>query len=245
MDLKGKCVLVTGSSRGIGAGIASYLAHQGAQVAVTYSTQSQSAEKLISQLPGSGHLCLQLDVSKEDSVITAVDQVLKTYDRIDGVVNNAGITCDQILLRMKTVDFDQVINTNLRGTFLVTKQVIKPMLKARSGSIVNITSVIGHTGNAGQANYAASKAGIEAFSRSVAKEMASRGIRVNCVAPGFIDTDMTDALDVKQKESILNSIPMGRMGLADDVAKAVGFLLSSESAYMTGQTLHVNGGLFM
>lgn len=246
MKLEGKTVLVTGGSRGIGAGIARTLAMAGARVAITYSSRPDAAEEVLKGLPGhNNHLSLQLDIANEDSVHRCIDQLMSTFERLDGVVNNAGVTRDQLLLRMKTEDFDQVINTNLRGTYLITKSVMKPMIKARGGSIVNITSVIGHSGNAGQANYAASKAGTEGFTRSVAQEVASRGIRLNCVAPGFIVTDMTGALDDKQKGQILDSIPMRRLGQTEDVAQAVLFLLSDSSSYMTGQTLHVNGGMYM
>ncbi|MBK7842604.1 MAG: 3-oxoacyl-[acyl-carrier-protein] reductase [Bdellovibrionales bacterium] len=246
MNLEGKTVLVTGGSRGIGAGIARTLAMAGARVAITFSSRPDAAEEVLKSLPGhNNHLSLQLDVANEDSVHRCIDELMRTFERLDGVVNNAGVTRDQLLLRMKTEDFDQVINTNLRGTYLITKNVMKPMIKARGGSIVNITSVIGHSGNAGQANYAASKAGTEGFTRSVAQEVASRGIRLNCVAPGFIVTDMTGALDDKQKGQILDSIPMRRLGQTEDVAQAVLFLLSDSSSYMTGQTLHVNGGMYM
>lgn len=245
MNLEGKTVLVTGGSRGIGAGIARTLATAGARVAITFSSRPDAAEEVLKGLPGHNHLSLQLDIANEDSVHRCIDQLMSTFERLDGVVNNAGVTRDQLLLRMKTEDFDQVINTNLRGTYLITRNVMKPMIKARGGSIVNITSVIGHSGNAGQANYAASKAGTEGFTRSVAQEVASRGIRLNCVAPGFIVTDMTGALDDKQKGQILDSIPMRRLGQTEDVAQAVLFLLSDSSSYMTGQTLHVNGGMYM
>ncbi len=245
MNLKGKKILVTGGSRGIGAAIAVSLAKMGAQVAFTYSSNEASAQKVLAQLPGDGHLMLKMDITSEDSVQQGVQQVLEKFQEIDGVVNNAGITKDQLLLRMKTDDFDQVLNTNLRGTFLVTKAVLKPLLKAKKGSIVNITSVIGQTGNAGQSNYAASKAGTEAFSKSVALEVASRGIRVNCVAPGFIKTEMTDVLTEDQKKMMLSKIPMERVADAEEVAESVAFLLSDSSRYITGHTLSVNGGLFM
>jgi 3-oxoacyl-[acyl-carrier protein] reductase len=178
-------------------------------------------------------------------VDSAIKQVVEKFGDIDGVVNNAGITKDGLLMRMKSEDFDAVVNTNLRGTFLVTKGFLRTMIKARKGSIVNITSVIGQTGNAGQANYAASKAGTEGFSRSVAQEVASRNVRVNCVAPGFIDTEMTSELTEDQKKGILTKIPMERMAQAEEVATAVAFLLSEDAKYITGHTLSVNGGLFM
>ncbi len=245
LSLKGKKVVVTGSSRGIGSGRAKSLASLGAQVCVTYSRSKDKAEEVFSSLEGEGHLLLALNTSDEDSIKSFFKEVLDKWESIDGLVNNAGITRDQLLLRMKTSDFDDVYETNLKGTFLCTKAVAKPMMKKRTGSIVNITSVIGSTGNAGQANYAASKAGTEAFSKSVAKELGSRGIRANCVAPGFIQTEMTDVLDDKQKDSLTDQLPLARLGTTDDVAQAVAFLISDASSYITGQTIHVNGGMYL
>ena len=245
MDLADKKILVTGGSRGIGAGIAKQLADMGATVALTYTSRGAEAETILGSLKGKGHIVIQMDVSSPKSVLAAVDQTLERLGKIDGLVNNAGITRDGLLLRMKEDDFDAVIQTNLRGTYLCTKAVLKSMLKARSGSIVNISSVIGQMGNPGQSNYAASKAGIEGFSRAIALEVASRGIRVNCVAPGFIVTEMTDALDDKQKEAIQNRIPLARLGTVQDVASATGFLLSDVATYITGQVLQVNGGMYM
>ncbi|OQW46632.1 MAG: beta-ketoacyl-ACP reductase [Proteobacteria bacterium SG_bin7] len=245
MKFSGKKFVVTGASRGIGAGIAQLLASQGAQVAITYSSNEQKASDVVKGLAGTGHFCVRLDVSSEESVKSAFDEVFKKMGSIDGLVNNAGITEDMLLLMMKTESFDKVINTNLRGTFLCTKTVLKPMLKNKKGSIVNVTSVIGQMGNGGQSNYAASKAGIEAFTKSVAKEIASRNIRLNCVAPGYIATEMTGQLNEKQKESILSLIPTQTLGKTEDVAHCVSFLLSDESNYITGQTISVNGGLYM
>jgi len=244
-DLKDKCIVVTGSSRGIGAGIAQYLAAQGARVAVTYSSQPDAADKVLKSLPGSGHISVGLNVTSSESVGRAFDQILTQFPKIDGLVNNAGITRDQLLMRMKDEDFDAVMATNLRGAFLCTRAVMRPMLKAKGGSIVNISSVVGQMGNPGQSNYAASKAGLEGFTRSVALEVASRQIRVNAVAPGFIVTDMTHALDEKQKAAIEGKIPMERLGSTEDVAQAVVFLLSGMSRYVTGQVLQVNGGLYL
>jgi 3-oxoacyl-[acyl-carrier protein] reductase len=244
-NLKGKRVIVTGSSRGIGAGIAAQLAAQGARVAVTYSSHADAAQKVLSGLEGEGHILLKLDVTSGESVEKAFDEALKAFDGIDALVNNAGITRDQLLMRMKEEDFDAVIATNLRGAFLCSKAVMRPMLKARSGSIVNVSSVIGQMGNAGQTNYSASKAGLEGFTRSVAQEVASRGVRVNAIAPGFITTDMTDALDEKQREAIQARIPLQRLGTVDDIAQAVAFFISDMSLYITGQVLQVNGGLYM
>lgn len=245
MILKDKCIVVTGSSRGIGAGIAKTLAAQGARVAVTYSSNAQSAEKIMSELPGEGHMLVGLNVGDAASVEKGFAEILAKFGRIDGLVNNAGITRDQLLMRMKDEEFDAVITTNLKGAYLCSKAVMRPMLKARAGSIVNISSVVGQMGNPGQSNYSASKAGLEGFSRSLAQEVASRGIRVNAVAPGFIVTDMTDALDEKQKAAIESRIPLQRLGSVEDVAQAVAFLLSDHSVYITGQVLQVNGGLYM
>lgn len=245
MMLKDKRIVVTGSSRGIGAGVVQFLAGQGARVAVTYSSNSSAAEKILAALPGSGHMLVGLNVADASSVEKCFSDVLTKFEGIDGLVNNAGITRDQLLMRMKDEDFDAVIATNLRGAYLCSKAVMRPMLKARSGSIVNVSSVVGQMGNAGQSNYSASKAGMEGFTRSVAQEVASRGIRVNALAPGFIVTDMTDALDEKQKAAIESRIPMQRLGTVDDIAHTVAFLLSDMSAYITGQVLQVNGGLYM
>ncbi len=241
----GKTALVTGSSRGIGAGIAMRLAREGARIAVTYSSSANSAQKVLESLPGPGHICVQLNVAEEASVESAFAQIIEKMGQLDFVVNNAGITKDQLLLRMKSDDFNQVIDTNLKGVFLCTKAAAKIMLRAKTGAMVNITSVIGQTGNPGQANYAASKGGVEAFSKSVAQELASRQIRVNCVAPGFISTEMTDALTEAQKQAILSNVPLQMLGDVEDVASAVSFLLSSEAKYITGHTISVNGGLFM
>lgn len=244
-SLAGKKVFVTGGSRGIGAAIVKVLAEKGAQVAFTYSSREDAAQQVLKSLPGSGHMILPMNVADEASVEAGVAKVLEQFKDVDGVVNNAGITKDTLLLRMKSDDFSSVVDTNLKGTFLVTKTFLKSMLKARKGSIVNITSVIGQTGNAGQANYAASKAGTEAFARSTALEVSSRGIRVNCVAPGFINTEMTEVLTDDQKKMILSKIPLERIAEANEVAFAVAFLLSDESKYITGHTLDVNGGLYM
>lgn len=244
-SLLGKKIFVTGGSRGIGASLVLDLAQRGAQIAFTYSSRPESAEAVLKALPGEGHFHLSCNITDESSVDAAISQVLERMGQIDGLVNNAGITQDTLLLRMKPEDFDKVIATNLRGTFLVTRGFLKSMIKARTGSIVNITSVIGQTGNAGQANYAASKAGVEAFTRSLALEVASRGVRANCVAPGFIRTEMTDSLTDQQKNAILEKIPMQRIADAKEVASAVAFLLSEDASYITGHTLSVNGGLFM
>jgi 3-oxoacyl-[acyl-carrier protein] reductase len=244
-SLNGKKIFVTGGSRGIGAAIVKHLAEQGAIVAFTYSTREDAAQQIVHGLPGSGHFYVRMNLSDEASVQSATDHVIEKFGNVDGVVNNAGVTRDQLLLRMKTEDFDSVIATNLRGAFLVTRAFAKPMMKARTGSIVSITSVIGQTGNAGQANYAASKAGIIGFTKSIAQELASRGVRLNCVAPGFIATDMTDVLSEDTKAKILTDIPLGKIGDASDIANAVSFLLGDGSKYITGHTLNVNGGMYM
>lgn len=245
VDLKGKVILVSGGSRGIGAGIVRRLASEGAHVAFTYTSRPEAAEQVKKTLPGEDHMCLPMNVADENSVEAAFKTVLAHYNKLDGLVNNAGITKDQLLLRMKADDFDQVINTNLKGVFYCTRLATKAMLKARKGSIVNITSVIGHSGNAGQANYAASKGAIDAFTKSIAQEVGSRQIRINCVAPGFIATEMTEVLPDTQKNAILAKIPLQQFGKTEDVAAATSFLLSDDASYITGQTIHVNGGMYM
>lgn len=246
IDLKDKNIFITGSSRGIGAGIAKALSLMGARVTVTYGKSKEQAESVYHDLSGQGHLLLPLDINSEDSVKEATDIAIKEWNgKIDGLVNNAGITRDQLLLRMKKEDFDDVYSTNLRGSFFTTKLLLKPMMKLKRGSIVNISSVVGSMGNPGQANYSATKAGLEAFSRSVAKEIGSRGIRVNALAPGFIQTEMTNDLSESQKEALIKDLPLGRLGTVDDIAQGVAFLLSDASSYITGHTLHVNGGMFM
>lgn len=245
LPFKGKNILVTGGSRGIGAAIVKHLAEQGARVAFTFSSKQELAEEVLKSLPGEGHMIQAMNLSDANSIEEAMKNIFKAFGSLDGLVNNAGITKDQIVLMMKPDDFDAVINTNLRGTFLVTKSVLKPMIKAHKGSIVTITSVIGQTGNGGQANYAASKAGLEAFSKSVAQEVASRQVRLNCVAPGFIATEMTDILTEQQKAGIQEKIPLKQIGSALDIAKAVAYLLGDDAKYITGHTLNVNGGLFM
>ena len=244
-SLLGKKIVVTGGSRGIGAAIVKRLAQEGAQVAFTFTSREESALAVAQSLPGEGHFYLKMDISDEASVTAGVEHIVEKWPEVDGVVNNAGITHDQLLIRMKADDFDSVIGTNLRGTFLVTKAFAKLMMKARHGSIVNITSIIGQIGNAGQTNYAASKAGVVAFSKSVAQELGSRNVRVNCVAPGFIATEMTEGLSEEVKEKMLSKIPLQKIGDGEDVAQAVRFLLSDESKYITGHTLSVNGGMFM
>jgi 3-oxoacyl-[acyl-carrier protein] reductase len=245
MKLKAKNILVTGGSRGIGAGIVARLAADGARVALTYTSRPEAADQVLAKLAGTGHFKIEMNIASEESIEQGFKTVIEKFGQMHGLVNNAGVTRDQLLLRMKADDFDQVMQTNLRGSFLCTRYAVKAMLKARQGSIVNITSVIGHSGNAGQANYAASKAALDAFTKSVAQEVGSRQIRLNCVAPGFISTEMTDVLPEAQKSAILAKIPLEKFGTTEDVAAAVSFLLSDDSTYITGQTIHVNGGMYM
>ena len=244
-SLDGQTALVTGASRGIGRAVALALAEEGAEVVVNYASSSEAAEAVVTEIQSKGGsaYALKADVADEDSVDELIKTVLKTSGRIDVLVNNAGITRDGLLMRMKTQDWQAVINLNLTGVFLCTRAVTRPMLKQKSGRIINITSVVGLMGNAGQANYASAKAGVIGLTRSAAKELASRGITVNAVAPGFIATDMTKELDV---EGILASIPLGCFGTPEQVAGAVRFLSSDPaSAYITGQVLQVDGGMVM
>ncbi len=244
-SLDGQTALVTGASRGIGRAVALALAGEGAEVVVNYASSSDAAEAVVAEIQaiGGSAYALQADVADEASVEDLFKTVLKRSGRIDVLVNNAGITRDGLLMRMKTEDWQAVINLNLTGVFLCTRAVTRSMLKQRSGRIINITSVVGLMGNAGQANYAAAKAGVVGLTRSSAKEMASRGITVNAVAPGFIATDMTKDLEA---EAILAAIPLGRFGTPDQVAGTVRFLAADPAAaYITGQVLQVDGGMVM
>ena len=247
MLLDGKIALVTGASRGIGRAIAINLAKAGATVAINYAGNVKAAEEVQQMIieGGGKALLVQADVAQAEAADAMIKKVMDEFGRIDILVNNAGITRDGLLMRMKESDWDAVINTNLKGVFNCTKAVTKPMMKQRAGRIVNMTSVVGITGNAGQANYAAAKAGVIGFSKSTAKELASRGITVNMVAPGFIDTDMTAVLPDKVKEEMTKGIPLGRMGQAEEVAEAVLFLVSDHASYITGQLINVDGGMVM
>lgn len=246
MSLQGKVALVTGASRGIGQAIAFELGRQGAIVIGTATSEAGAArigEALKEQgIQGAG---LMLDVANSESVETVLEQIQKDFGAVAILVNNAGITRDNLMLRMKDEEWFDVINTNLNSLFRLSKAVLRGMTKARWGRIINIGSVVGAMGNAGQANYAAAKAGLEGFSRALAREVGSRSITVNSVAPGFIDTDMTRELPDAQREALLTQIPLGRLGQAEEIAKVVGFLASDGAAYVTGATVPVNGGMYM
>ncbi len=247
IDLTGKVALVTGASRGIGRAVATQLAASGAQVVVNYRGQQAAAEATVEEIRAAGGVAtaVQADVAQAADVERLMKATLDAYGRLDILVNNAGINRDNLLLRMKDDEWDAVINTNLRGVYLMTKAALRPMMKARGGRIITITSVVGLMGNAGQANYAAAKAGLIGFTKSVAREMASRGITANAVAPGFIETDFTNVLSDEIKANATAAIPLGRFGQPDDVAKLVVFLASDAAAYITGQTLAVDGGMTM
>ena len=243
--LSGKVALVTGASRGIGKAIAMSLGELGAEVIVNYSASDASAEEVVKSIneKGGSSYKLKFDVSDEESVNKAVNQIIRDSGKIDILINNAGITRDGLLMRMKVSQWDDVLNTNLKGVFLCTKNVSKFMMKQRSGNIINITSIVGLIGNPGQANYAASKAGVIGFTKTCAKEFASRGIKVNAIAPGFIETEMTENL---KTDDLLKMIPLGKLGTADQIASLVNFLVSSDaSEYITGQTISIDGGMNM
>ena len=246
MDLDSQVALVTGASRGIGRSIALALGGQGATVVGTATTEAgaQSITAYLSKarIQGKG---AQLDVRVAANIEGLVAEIEQAHGTVSILVNNAGIAQDNLAMRMKETEWDAVIDTNLKSVFRLSKAVMRGMMKARSGRIINITSVVGSSGNAGQINYAAAKAGIAGLTRSLAREIGSRGITVNCVAPGFIDTDMTRVLTDAQREALLQQIPLGRLGNPEDVAAVVAFLASPQAAYITGATLHVNGGMYM
>ena len=242
--LNGEIVLVTGASRGIGAAIADTLAANGAKVIGT-ATSEAGAQAIGERLAARGGVGRVLNVTDAAAIENLIDAIAKEFGAISILVNNAGITRDQLLMRMKDEDWQAVIDTNLSSVFRTSKAVMRGMMKARKGRIISIASVVGVTGNPGQANYAAAKAGLIAFSKSIAREIGSRGITVNVVAPGFIDTDMTKGLTEDQRNALLPNIALGRLGAAEDIAQAVLFLSSPAAAYITGETLHVNGGMYM
>ena len=247
MLLENQIVLVTGGSRGIGKAAALACAREGAHIIINYAGNVKAAEETVKEISDLGQKCLavQADISKLADVERLIEEATAEFGKIDILVNNAGITRDGLLMRMKEEDWDAVIETNLKGIFLCTKAVIRGMMKQRSGRIINMTSVVGVMGNAGQANYAAAKAGVIGFTKSTAKELASRGITVNAIAPGFIHSDMTSVLPENVKEEMVKAIPIGRMGEAEEVADAVVFLASNSALDITGQVIHVDGGMVM
>jgi len=247
LTLKDKNALVTGGSRGIGRAIALELAREGANVAITYISNSNRAEEVIDEIEAYGvkGIAIKADVSNEEEVNSMIEIVNSEIGGIDILVNNAGITKDNLLIRMKSEDWDDVINTNLKGVYLCTKAVVRGMMKKRYGKVVNIASVVGISGNAGQGNYSASKAGIIGFTKSIAKELGSRGININGVAPGFVETDMTNVLNDKIKEEMLNQIPLKRFAKPEDIANVVAYLCSEKANYITGQIINVDGGMLM
>lgn len=245
--LTNKVALVTGGSRGIGRAIAIALAGKGAKVAVNYAGREDAANETVSMIQKNGGeaIAIQANVANYEEVERMVKRVIETFGSLDILVNNAGITRDNLILRMKEADWDDVINTNLKGVFNCTKAVMRQMMKQRSGRIINISSVVGVAGNAGQANYVAAKAGVIGLTKTTAKELASRNITVNAIAPGFIETEMTDQLSDDLKQEMLKQIPLGSFGQPEDVANVVAFLASDASRYITGQTIHVDGGMVM
>jgi 3-oxoacyl-[acyl-carrier protein] reductase len=244
LDLTGQIALVTGASRGIGQAIADALMQSGAKVIGT-ATTAEGAAAIDARLKGHGGRGVALNVTDPKACEDIIDLIVKDFGGIQILVNNAGITRDQLAMRMKSEEWTDVIDTNLSAVFRLSQAVLRPMMKARSGRIINITSIVGHMGNPGQANYAAAKAGVSGMTRALAREIGSRNITVNCVAPGFIDTDMTRALSEEQQNALKANIPLARLGTPEDVAQAVAFLASPAAAYITGNTLHVNGGLYL
>ncbi|WP_366249588.1 3-oxoacyl-[acyl-carrier-protein] reductase [Terribacillus aidingensis] len=245
--LSGKAALVTGASRGIGREIALELARNGVNVAVNYSGSKEKAEAVAEEIRALGQesIVIQANVAEETSVKDMVKQTIEAFGSLDILVNNAGITRDNLLMRMKEEDFDAVIQTNLKGVFLCTKAVTRQMMKQKAGRIINVASIVGVSGNPGQANYVAAKAGVIGLTKTAAKELAARNVLVNAVAPGFITTDMTDEMTDEQKQAMQSMIPLGKPGKPEDVARVVRFLASEDSNYMTGQTLHIDGGMVM
>lgn len=244
---EGKVAVVTGASRGIGREIALRLAQEGAKVAVNYSGNKGKAEEVVQEIKNMGGqaFAIQANVANADEVKDMMDKTIEEFGSIDILVNNAGITRDNLLMRMKEEDWDNVIETNLKGVFICTKAVTRQMMRQRAGKIVNVASIVGVAGNAGQANYVAAKAGVIGLTKTVAKELATRNVNVNAVAPGFIATDMTESLSEEMKEQMVSTIPLGKLGNAEHVAGTVLFLLSEDASYITGQTIHVDGGMVM
>lgn len=245
--LQGKNAIVTGASRGIGRAIALELARKGVNVAVNYAGNADKAQDVVSEVEQMGvkGFKIQANVTDESDVKSMFKEVKSTFGSIDILVNNAGITKDNLLMRMKEEEFDEVIDTNLKGVFLCMKTVSRQMMKQKQGKIINVASIVGVSGNPGQANYVAAKAGVIGLTKSIAQELASRNILVNAVAPGFIATDMTDKLTEEQQKGILDKIPLAKLGSAEDVAKVVRFLASDDANYITGQTIHIDGGMVM
>ncbi len=247
MVLENKVAIVTGGSRGIGRAICLELAKAGAKVVVNYAGNQEAAQQVVQEIldQGGEATAFQADVANGEMVKQMIDQAIQKYSKVDILVNNAGITRDSLLMRMKDEQWKEVLDANLTGVYNCTKAVVKSMLKQKSGCIINITSVVGQTGNAGQANYAAAKAGVIGFTKTMAKELGSRNIRVNAVAPGYILTDMTDKLSDELKEQIKGQVPLERLGAPEDVASLVAFLVSDKAAYITGQVVNVDGGMVM
>lgn len=243
-DLTGMTALVTGASGGIGSAIATALAERGATLAIS-GTREEALQQTLSALSGDGHVSLTCNLSDSEAVDALVPSAIEKLGKLDILVNNAGITRDGLTMRMSDDDWSDVLQVNLESAFRLARAAARPMMKARHGRIISITSVVGATGNPGQANYVASKAGLVGMSKAMAQELASRGITVNCIAPGFIESPMTDALNDGQKEEINRKIPAGKMGTGGDIGAAVAYLASNEASYVTGQTLHVNGGMAM
>jgi 3-oxoacyl-[acyl-carrier protein] reductase len=247
MDFSGQSVIVTGASRGIGKAIAIAFAKAGADVAFTYASNEAAATEVKQEIEALGRkaLAIKADAASADAATMVVDETTKAFGKIDVLVNNAGVTKDTLLMRMSEADWDTVLDTNLKGVFLLTKAVIRPMMSAKKGKIITISSVVGLVGNPGQANYCASKAGVIGFSKSLAKEVGSRGITVNVIAPGYIETDMTGKLNEDQTKDIMDMVPLKRMGKSEDIANTALFLASDAASYITGETIRVDGGMAM